>query len=343
MCRYCTIVPQSVLLKLSKDTRFSDDVRQGLVNTARLDNETRKVREQARKLTRTSLAISPTLATLAPAPSVLVYDCKNTQVLPGTPVSNPAGSTDPTVKRAFETTTAVADFYQQLFGRNSIDDAGMSLLSSVHYGMNYNNAFWNGFQMTYGDGDGAIFVDFTKGDDVVCHELTHGVTQFSLQLTYSNEPGGLNESMSDVFGVMFNQWRASDGAKPPSWLVGEDVMGPQAIDKGYACLRDMAKPGANHCLAPQPDHYKQYVPGMDPHESSGIPNLAFYKIATAIGGDSWDKPGQIWYRALSGFGPSPNMKMKKFANRTRTVAAQLFPGNQAIAKAVDTGWKQVGL
>lgn len=343
MCRYCTIVPKSVLLKLSKDTRLSDDVRKGLANTAKLDIETRKIREQARKLTRTSLAVSPTVATLAPAPAVLVYDCKNTQTLPGTPIADPAASADPTVQRAFGTTTAVADFYQQFFGRNSIDDAGMTLLSSVHYGLNYNNAFWNGLQMTYGDGDGAIFIDFTKGDDVVCHELTHGVTQYSLQLVYTNEPGGLNESMSDVFGAMFNQWRASASAKPPSWLIGEDIMGSQAIARGYACLRDMAKPGANHCLAPQPDHYEQYVPGMDPHESSGIPNFAFYKIATAIGGDSWDKPGQIWYRALSGFGPSPNMKMQKFANRTRRVAAQLFPGDQAIATAVDTGWKQVGL
>ena len=76
----------------------------------------------------------------------------------------------------------------------------MTLVSSLHYGVNYNNAFWNGTQMTYGDGDGSIFLDFSKGNDVIGHELTHGVTQHSLQLNYSNEPGGLNESLSDCFG-----------------------------------------------------------------------------------------------------------------------------------------------
>jgi hypothetical protein len=78
---------------------------------------------------------------------------------------------------------------------------GMTLISSIHYGVSYNNAFWNGMQMTYGDGDGSIFVDFSRGNDVIGHELTHGVTQHSLQLNYSNEAGGLNESMSDCFGA----------------------------------------------------------------------------------------------------------------------------------------------
>jgi Zn-dependent metalloprotease len=84
----------------------------------------------------------------------------------------------------------------------------MTLISSVHYLTNFNNAFWNGSQMTYGDGDGQIFVDFTLGNDVIGHELTHGVTQHSLALSYKNEAGGLNESVSDVFGSMFRQWQA---------------------------------------------------------------------------------------------------------------------------------------
>ncbi|WP_246752931.1 M4 family metallopeptidase [Sinorhizobium sp. BG8] len=336
-------MPKSVLLKLSEDDRLSKAVRDGLANTAKLDAETRKIREQALKLTRTSFAVSQGIATLAAAPSVLVYDCKNSQALPGTPISNPGSSADGTIKRAFDTTTAVAKFYKTLFGRNSIDNAGMTMQSSVHYGVNYNNAFWNGFQMTYGDGDGAIFVDFTQGDDVVCHELTHGVTQYSLQLAYANQAGGLNESASDVFGVMFNQWRASQTGGTTSWLIGGDIMGSQAKASGYTCLRDMADPGGNHCLAPQPVHYSDYAPGMDPHESSGIPNFAFYKIATAIGGNSWDKPGQIWYRTLTGSRPSPNMRMKTFANRTRKWAAKLYPGDAAVAQAVDDGWQQVGL
>jgi Zn-dependent metalloprotease len=252
-------------------------------------------------------------------------------------------STDATAKRAFVETSSVATFYSQVFGRNSVDNAGMTLASSIHYGTGYNNAFWNGSQMTYGDGDGSIFVDFTKGNDVIGHELTHGVTQYSLQLDYADEAGGLNESLSDCFGSMFRQWEAKQNVNQADWLIGKDIMGPAALGKGLTCLRDMANPAAKHCLSPQPTKFSQFKPGMDPHESSGIPNLAFCLIAKAAGGNSWDKVGQIWYKSMTGFGPTPAMKMKAFANRTRAVATQLYPGNTAVAGAVDTGWKKVGL
>jgi Zn-dependent metalloprotease len=110
--------------------------------------------------------------------------------LPGTLVPKPKTSSDATAKQTFVETTGVAKFYKKLFGRNSIDNAGMALRSSIHFSVQYNNAFWNGSQMTYGDGDGNIFIDFTKGNDVIGHELTHGVTQYSLGLSYSNQPGG---------------------------------------------------------------------------------------------------------------------------------------------------------
>lgn len=342
MCRYCSIIPQVVLEKLANDSRFSASDRSGLVDMSKLDAEIRKVREQARKLTMVASATAQGLIALAVTPSVKIFDCKNTTVLPGTPISNPATSADPTVKQTFGVTSEVIDFYKTVFGRNSIDDAGMTLQSSVHYGLRYNNAFWNGFQMAYGDGDGAIFIDFTKGDDVMCHELTHGVTQFTLSLTYRNQPGGLNESMSDVFGSMFRQWRAKQAVTAADWLIGKDIMGPAATSKKITCLRDMANPKSAHCLAPQIDHFKSFTPGMDPHYSSGVPNLAFYKIAMALGGNSWDKAGQIWYKALTG-GRSPNMSMKRFANRTRAVTAALYPGDATTAKAVNNGWVAVGL
>ena len=83
--------------------------------------------------------------------------------------------------------------------------------------------------------------------------------------------------------------------------------------------------------------------GSDPHESSGVPNFAFYKAAMAIGGNSWDKAGQIWYNSMTAFGASPNMRMNKFADRTRQVAVNLFPTEAAVATAVDQAWKGVGL
>lgn len=343
MCIYCSIIPKDVLLKLSEDKSLPEDTRKALVETAKLDSEIRRIRQQSLNLTKLTLAMAPAIAAPAGPPSVTVFDCNHSQILPGTPIGAPQSSPDQTVKRTYDLTTKVAKFYESEFGRNSIDDRGMTLMSSVHYGVQYNNAFWNGFQMAYGDGDGRLFLDFTKGDDVVCHELTHGVTQYSLQLNYTGEAGGLNESMSDVFGSMFRQWNAKEDVNAADWLIGKDIIGPSATAKGVTCLRDMANPAAKHCLAPQIKHFKNFQSGMDPHESSGVPNLAFYQAAKAIGGKSWERTGQIWYRAMTGFTPSPSMKMKAFANRTRTLAKQLYQTDPSVFKAVDAAWKKVGL
>ena len=338
----CFIIPTGVLEKLAKDKKLTEQARLASSDSAKIGIELRKLREQARKLTIATQAIGP-LVQLAVAPLVTVYDCKTTQTLPGTPVPNPGSSSDPTAKRTFKETTSVADFYQKIFGRNSIDNAGMTMMSSVHFGVRYNNAFWNGSQMIYGDGDAAIFVDFTRGNDVIGHELTHGVTQHTLQLAYTNEAGGLNESLSDCFGSMFRQWEANQDAAHADWLIGFDIMGPTAQARGFTCLRDMASPAARHCLAPQPTRFSQITPGMDPHLSSGPPNLAFTTACKTIGGKSWETIGQVWYRSMTGFGPSPNLRMKAFANRTRQVATQLFGTAPAVAAAVNKGWQQVGL
>ncbi|MBB3173676.1 Zn-dependent metalloprotease [Endobacter medicaginis] len=276
-------------------------------------------------------------------PPSLVYDCRHATTLPGTPVANPANSADATVKRACVEASSVAKFYWDVFGRDSIDGAHMTLVSSVHYSTKFNNAFWNGAQMTYGDGDGATFLDFTLSNDVIGHELTHGVTQHSLGLAYSGEAGGLNESISDVFGSMFRQWEANQVATQADWLIGAAIIGPVAHQKGFTCLRDMAAPKAAHALAAQPDHYYPGIGNLDPHYSSGPPNLAFCKAATAIGGHSWDKAGKIWYKAQTGFGPSPNMTMPQFAARTRSLAQSMFASTPAVHAAVDAAWTAVGL
>lgn len=340
----CFIIPKDVLDRLSKDKSLSADQRQAFADAAKFEVHWRKVRDAQIKLTAAADTLLGSVALeAAAAPVISVFNCNNGTSLPGTAVANPGSSADGTIKRAFVETSAVADFYQKVFGRNSVDNAGKALPSSVHYSVKYNNAFWNGSQMTYGDGDGNIFVDFTKSNDVIGHELTHGVTQFSARLAYTNQAGGLNESMSDVFGSMFRQWRASQTVNKADWLIGGEIMGPGAIAKGFTCLRDMANPAAKHCLSPQPTNFSKYRDGMDPHESSGIPNFAFYKAASAIGGKSWEKTGQVWYRALTGFAAQPNMKMSTFASRTRTLAASMFPAEPAVRTAIDKAWTAVGL
>jgi Zn-dependent metalloprotease len=342
MCT-CFIIPREVLTRLAQDPELGAEIRKDFLDTAQISHELRQLRTQAALLTSVALAHADALNILSAAPAVTVYDCKHTFALPGASVPNPGNSADPTAKRAFNETTSVAKFYKDVFNRNSIDDHGMTMMSSVHYGTDFNNAMWNGSQMVYGDGDGKIFIDFTNGDDVIGHELTHGVTQHSLQLNYADDAGGLNESISDCFGSMFRQWEKNQDASTADWLIGSDIMGATAKARGFTCLRDMANPAATHCLAPQPTQYSQITPGMDPHYSSGPPNLAFCNACTTLGGKSWEKIGQVWYKSLTGFGPTPDMKMKAFADRTRQVATQLYGGTPAVAAAVDKGWKTVGL
>jgi Zn-dependent metalloprotease len=339
----CYIVPPSVLDRFASDRSLSEETRQAFAETRQLEAAWRKLRAAHAVATRTRLKAAPPPHALAALPAVTVYDCKHTQVEPGTPVPNPGNSSDPPAKNAFNEATGVAKFYEQCFNRNSVDTKGMTLVSSVHYGQKYNNAFWNGHQMTYGDGDGQIFIDFTMSNDVVGHELTHGVTQYSAGLTYADEPGALNESISDVFGSMYRQWSASQTVNNADWLIGSGIMGPAAKQKGFTCLRDMANPAAKHCLSQQPVDYKHYIPGGDPHDNSGIPNRGFCIIAKAIGGHSWEKSGKVWYAALTSKKAKPSMKFKDFASLTVSEAKALFPSDTSVATAVTNGWKTVGV
>lgn len=342
----CFIIPKDVLTRFASDTGLPDTVRQSLLHSAQISDGLRALRDVHNALSLTAMSL-PLPQLPLPRPYVLppaqLFDCQHNTSLPGAPAVNPGGSADATVKRAYDESEAVAKFYWETFQRDSIDGHHMTLLSSVHYSFQFNNAFWNGSQMTYGDGDGQLFVDFTLGDDVIGHELTHGVTQHSLGLVYSGEAGGLNESISDVFGSMFRQWEKKQTVGQADWLIGADIVGPVAKQKGYTCLRDIAAPNASHALAAQPDHYYPGIGNLDPHYSSGPPNLAFFKAANAIGGSSWDKAGQIWYKALTGFGPSPNLTMPQFANRTRALAQSLYPNDPSILGAVDGAWTAVGL
>jgi Zn-dependent metalloprotease len=342
------IVPTAVLSRFAEDDSIPAESREAMRQSAAVEPMWRDLRIAHTNATQSSLLAAEFTGlrladVLATVPAVTVYDCKNTQSLPGSPVADPGNSTDATAKRAFDTTHAVVDYYRECFGRNSVDDRGMTLMSSIHYGVRYDNAFWNGAQMTYGDGDGQVFTDFTKSDDVIGHELTHGVTQFTAGLDYTDEPGALNESISDAFGAMFHQWRNKQTVTEADWLIGPGVLGPAAIAKGYNSLRNLADPGSRKCLSPQPSHYRDYIAGGDPHENSGIPNHAFYLAAKDIGGHSWEKAGKVWYAALTSPEAGPSMSFSKFAALTRSAARSLFTGDRTVYRGVDEAWTRVGI
>jgi Zn-dependent metalloprotease len=213
----------------------------------------------------------------------------------------------------------------------------------------YNNAFWNGSQMAYGDGDGSIFVDFSKGNDVIGHELTHGVTGSEVNLHYLNQSGALNESISDVFGSLIKQKHLNQTAEAADWLIGQGLLTSKV--NGVA-LRSMKAPGTAFDDAvlgkdPQPGHMRDYVKTMRDnggvHINSGIPNRAFYLAAAAIGGHAWDTAGRIWYATVRDRMLRANASFKTFARRTVINAGLLYGAGGTQQKAVAGAWGEVGI
>lgn len=279
-----------------------------------------------------------------------VFNAHETSKLPGKLVraeGQPA-SKDVAVNEAYDGAGATYDFYFEAYNRNSIDDRGMRLDSSVHYGKGYDNAFWNGTQMVYGDGDGTLFQRFTKSVDVIGHELTHGVTAREANLDYRDQPGALNESISDVFGSLVKQHGLGQTAAEADWLIGEGLFTAKVHG---AALRSMKAPGTAYDdpvlgRDPQPANMKDFVQTTDDdggvHINSGIPNHAFYLAAVALGGPAWEKAGRIWYVALCDR-LKPTSDFAEASRLTAAVASDLFGAASAEAKAVQSAWRAVGV
>lgn len=280
-----------------------------------------------------------------------IFTANNIETLPGDPVraEGSAATGDAAVDEAYDGLGSTWDFYQDLFGRNSIDDEGLPLNATVHYGQNYDNAFWNGRQMVFGDGDGQLFNRFTIALDVIGHELAHGVTEDEAGLVYMFQPGALNEHLSDAFGVMIKQRVLNQSAAEADWLIGAGLLAPGV--NGVA-LRSMSQPGTAYDdpvlgKDPQPGHMNDFVTTWQDnggvHINSGIPNHAFQLAAVAIGGYSWEKLGRIWYETLRDNRLTTEPSFVEFARLTMDVAGQLYGAAGAEQQAVADAWAQVGV
>ncbi len=307
----------------------------------------------ALRATRRILSTMPKMAA-SPSPQArkhrLVYDAKGGgfSSLPGKLVREEGGrsSRDPAVNEAYRHAGYTYDFYQKVLKRNSLDDAGMSLISSVHLGRRLNNAFWTGAQMAYGDGDGSLFVRFTRSLDVVGHELSHGVVTHTSNLEYHHESGALNEHFADVFGSLVKQWKKRQTVRQADWLIGNDIMGPGTSAKALRTFL-AGRAYENDPLFgtdPQPKHLRnKYTGSQDEggvHINSGIPNHAFYLVAMAIGGKAWLKAGRIWYRTLLALNSTSGFA--DMVARSAQEAAALFGVNSFEHKAVKRAWRTVG-
>ena len=276
-----------------------------------------------------------------------VYTASNGSTLPGRKVraAGAAATGDPAVDEAHDGVQASLALFMEVFGRDSYDGQGAAVVASVHYQRDYDNAFWDGDQLVFGDGDGKVFDRFTKPVDVLGHELSHAVTQFTANLTYRGQSGALNESISDVFGSCLKQRLLGQTADQADWLIGEGIFLPSV--QGRA-LRSMAEPGTAYDdptlgKDPQVATMADYVDTQDDnggvHTNSGIPNKAFHLAATGIGGTSWDGAGRIWYAALTS-GLSADTDFAGFAAATVTAAQAV---SSEAAEVVRSAWEQVGV
>jgi Zn-dependent metalloprotease len=288
------------------------------------------------------------------ASAIKVYDAHglpfNSFELPGNllrDTNDPPGA-DVAGNQAFDGARATLTFYSEVLGRNGLDDAGMDVISSVHVtdplGHPWENAAWISTQMVYGDG-GRLFRagSLTSAVDVIGHEMTHAVTQFTAALEYRSQSGALNESMSDVFGSMIKQHMLGQTAATADWLIGAGLL----VDAEAKALRSMIDPGTAFPDDPQPAAMRDYVELPETergdnggvHINSGIPNRAFALAATKLGGNSWDRAGRIWYKTLTER-LHADSQFTDAAQATLDVADELFPGGEVRA-LVEDAWREV--
>ncbi|MGF1342067.1 M4 family metallopeptidase [Streptomyces flavovirens] len=343
---FCTIVPPHLLDKLSQ---ADDPV---LAAPARRTLEADGARRHHRQLTALAFAPHPP-RTADPVPSKphrTLYDCRHGTDLPGHKVRDEGDepTRDASVNRAYAGLGATFELLLAEYGRSSIDGKGLPLIGSVHYDEKYNNAFFDGEQMVFGDGDGEVFLDFTLAIDVIAHELTHGLTQYTANLAYQGQSGALNESVSDVFGSLVKQYSLGQSAEQADWLIGADILAPRV--SGDA-LRSMKAPGTAYDddvlgKDPQPASMDDYVETQEDnggvHINSGIPNRAFHLLATALGGNAWERAGRIWFDVLTGGELAQNADFASFARLTVAAARSRF-GEGDEAEAVLKAWSEVGV
>jgi Zn-dependent metalloprotease len=343
---HCGIIPPHLLTRLAalEDTGTSRAARSAQHALLELDPLVRGRSAALRAPVRHALPVAASLVRR-------IHDAEGREELPGLLVrAEGAPSTqDVAADEAYDGLGSTYRLFCEEYGHSSIDGAGLPLEATVHYGTDYDNAFWDGGRMVFGDGDGEVFQRFTASLTVIGHELTHGFTQYTTNLEYQGQSGALNESLSDVFGVLVEQRELGQDAGEAAWLVGAGIFTPAV--RGRA-LRSLAAPGTaydDELLGkdPQPATMADYVETTSDnggvHINSGIPNHAFYLAATTLGGKAWNGVGRIWFDAVEGGRIPPDCDFPAFARATCNAAAERFGTDSAEAAAVDDAWSQVGV
>ena len=338
----CAFLPPHILRSIAENT---DDP--GLRERCHVALETSAQFRGARAAEQKTVVAE---ALISPALRRTIYDAQRKTSLPGKLLRGEGAKpvADVAAGEAYDGAGVTYDFYSKVYGRNSVDGRGLPLDSSIHYGVHYTNALWNGKQMIYGDGDGKLFNRFTESLDIIGHELTHGVTQHTAALVYQDQPGALNEHFSDVFGILVKQYALKQTASKSDWLIGAGIF-TNAVHG--AAVRSMKAPGTAYDdklvgKDPQPALMKNYqamtADNGGVHVNSGIPNHAFYLAATLLGGNAWTVAGRIWYDALTTL-LKPKATFRDCALATAAAAAKRYGAKSEPERAVVEAWKEVGI
>ena len=339
--RLCSIVPPYLLRAIAANG--DDEDRAGALAALAMSSGPRRERQALVQLAG-QLVLPPRVKRRT------IFDAQNQRALPGRIVRTEGErrTRDASVNEAYDAAGRTYDYFRRVHGRRGVDDSGLGIRSSVHFGERFSNAHWNGRQMIYGDGDGKYFHRFTASLDVVAHELTHGVTQYTAALGASGQCGALAEHFSDVFGILVKQFWLKQSVTQSDWMIGAELLTSRVSGAG---IRSMKAPGTaydDEVLGrdPQPSHMRDYVrtSGDDRgvHINCGIPNHAFYRVATLLGGRAWETAGQIWYRVLTRE-LGPRARFQQCADATWRVAGERFGRGSAPQDAVRIAWHDVGI
>jgi Zn-dependent metalloprotease len=336
---FCTFIPPFILENLAKA---------GVENatlTLHQDTSSRKDRASEAPDIKTLMGVAPATGKAARQ----VFDSQNQMGYQVKLVLSEGGpvSIDDAVNNAYDHIGSFRDYVREKLGRDSIDNNGMDIVCNVHFGTKYNNAFFDGKEISIGDGDDIIFSSFARSLDVIAHELGHGIVQWTANLEYRNQSGALNEHFADVFGTVITQHLEKSTADDADWLIGDEIMGPKLFGEALRC---MASPGTafdNDLMGkdPQPAHMKDFYKGPNDnggvHINSGIMNRAFYLTAREL---ETEKAALIWYTALQNLWPTASFN-DAVAQIVR--ATQLLIKNGKIksgsTQKVRAAFKEVGL
>ncbi len=267
--------------------------------------------------------------------------------------------TDGSVVDAHKYLENVYDFYYNVFGRKSFDNNDSALIATVHYGTDYVNAFWNGSQMVFGDGDGVLSTSLAGAIDVIGHELSHAVTDYTSDLIYYDESGALNEAFSDIMGTTIEfYWQPEGfGLLMADWMMGEDIWYPnEPFGDALRYLDDPHKATTSYTeTGYYPAHYSEIYTGTSDnggvHINCTVVGHWYYLIANggtnpvsgiSVTGMGIEKAREIVYLAFTQYMPA-DATFSVARDVTLQAAADLYGASSAEYSIVETAWNAVGV